>query len=282
MNQLEQGLWATIAAGAGPVMFARAFRDLRLRNMIQNTPTARIRSMAMGMVEVNGVITPRSHLIAPFSGRPCAHWQVEIATRSGTRQRGSWTTVHRNSSGNPFYLSDDTGVALIYPKSAEVQIAFGVEEETGGLGVPECYATYMKEQNLGLRVMWSLGAMRFRERVLEEQQQVYVLGRANPKPQSLTVSADVDVELARTGTDHAHSGMADLRARRLEGLDHKVTAVLRRGSGDPVFLISQKSERELSLMLGLRSAGFAIAGPVLTVVGLGWWLYRLSHGAFQK
>ena len=93
----------------------------------------------------------------------------------------SWSTVHRNRSGHPFYLRDDTGTALVYPQGAECHMPFGIEEHTHGLGVPEPYSGYMEQQGLVMRGVWALGPMRFRERVLEDDALVFVLGRAFPR-----------------------------------------------------------------------------------------------------
>src|SRR6185503_21272993 len=103
---------AGISLGVGPYLFARSFRDFRVQRLIQNTPTARIRSMAMGLVEVTGTVVGRSTVRAPFSGVACAYWQVDIATGGRGKQ---WRIVHRNASGSPFYLEDETGMALLYP-----------------------------------------------------------------------------------------------------------------------------------------------------------------------
>ncbi len=175
---------ATAALAAGPWLFWRSFRDLRTRRLIQNTPTARIRSMPMGLVELSGQVSPRSEIVAPFSGRTCAYWEVDVSTRS---RRNAWTVVHRNSSGHPFFLRDETGLALVYPRGAAVKINFGVEEECLGLSLPDCYAQYLKDQHLGLAGMWRLGTMRFRERTLEDGQAVFVMGSAMPRPQAVTV-----------------------------------------------------------------------------------------------
>ena len=56
------------AAVAGPVLLFCGFRALRLHRLIDNTPTVKVRSMAMGLVEVKGRIEERSRLTAPFSG----------------------------------------------------------------------------------------------------------------------------------------------------------------------------------------------------------------------
>ena len=217
MHSLELPFWASLALGAGPVLFWRSFRDLRVRRLVQNTPTSRIRSMSMGLVEINGEVSPRSELAAPFSGRACAYWQVDIATRS---RRNAWHVVHRNASGNPFFLRDETGLALVYPQGAAARLNYQVQEECLGISLPDVYATYLEEQRPAGSALWRLGSLRFRERVLEAGQRVYVLGTAQPRPQSVTIS--MDDELEATGTD-------DRRARRLHDLDHEARAVIRRG-----------------------------------------------------
>jgi hypothetical protein len=264
MHGLDLPFWAALALGSGPVLFWRSFRDLRVQRLIQNTPTSRIRSMPMGFVEICGEASPRSELAAPFSGRPCAYWQVDISTRS---RRNAWTVVHRNASGSPFFLRDETGVALVYPKDATVRLNFQVEEECVGISLPDCYAQYLDEQHPAGSVLWRVGSLRFRERVLEAGQRIYVMGTATPKPQSVTIS--MDDELEATGTD-------DRRALRLQTLDHEAQAVMRRGENESTYIISQQSERELTMQLGLRATAELVGGPALTLFGLAYWLHALS------
>ncbi len=262
----EMPLYATLALLGGLYLFFVGFRDLRRLRLIENTPTARIRSMAMGLVEVNGAIESRSNVFAPFSNRPCAYWQVEIAVRNG--RRNSWSTIHRNASGQPFYLRDDTGVALVYPHGAECSVPHAVEETANGLMMPDCYSDYMKEHGLWMRYVAGLSSFRFRERTLEGGERVYVLGTAMPRAQVLTVS---EIQLAATGTE-------DLRAERIRDRDHEVQATIRRGENEKTFLISRQSERSLTIQLRWKAPLHLVGGPILTVFGLGWWLVHLAAG----
>lgn len=260
----DAGLWAGLGVIAGPILFAHGFRDFRLRRLMLNTPTSRIRSMPMGLVEVSGTVEPRSGVIAPFSGRDCVYWELDIATRS---RRSGWAVVHRNASGHPFFLRDDTGVALVYPKGATTKLRPGMEEECSGIQLPDCYAQYMADQHLAFRGLWRAGAMRFRERVIETGQPVYVLGTATPRPNSVAISDDE--VLSATGTE-------DLRAQPLRVRDQETAAVIRRGEHQRTFVLSEESERELTLTLGVRSLGELFGGPVITLLGLGYWLMTLS------
>lgn len=269
MLAFEFPLYAALALGAGPWLFARAFRDFRTRRLIENTPTARIRSMAMGLVEINGEVVQRSEHVAPFSGLPCAYWEVDIATRG---RRNSWTIVHRDASGSPFFVRDDTGLALIYPHGADCRVRDQKEEVCLGIQLPDCYARYMDDRQLAFRHVWRLSTLRFRERLLEEGQRVYVLGTAMPRSQVIEISPEVALEA--TGTEGPHE-------RRIREFQHEAVSVVRRGDNERVFIISQQSERELTLTLGLRAWAELIGGPALTLFGIGYWLHVLaSRGRF--
>lgn len=263
---VETGFWALLALGAGPWLAWRGFRHLRLKRLMENTPTARIRSMAMGLVEINGRVETRSAVTAPFSGHTCAYWEVDIATHSGKR---GWRIVHRNRSGHPFYLRDATGVALVYPHDADCRLTFGVSEECMGISLPSCYAEYFEHEGLGASVLWRMGRLRFRERLLEPGQPIYVLGTAVPRA---TVSVVSDGEGMRaTGTE-------DLRAQHVSAVDHEVVATVRKGDHEPTFIISEQSERTMTTFTGIQAFAELIGGPLITLVALVYWIDHLAHG----
>jgi len=195
LHALDLPLFASLAFIAGPVLFARSFRDFRTQRLIQNTPTSRIRSMPMGLVEVQGGVVPRSTVMAPFSNRPCAYWEVDISTET---RRGQWHVVHRNHSGHPFFLH---------------------------------------------------------------------VGTAMPRSRALSVGEGD--ELQATGTEDPH-------AHRLRELSEQSSAVLRKGEIQDTFIISQQSQRDLTTSLSLRAIAELTGGPLLTLFGLGYWVYTLS------
>ncbi|MEO5616220.1 MAG: GIDE domain-containing protein [Candidatus Eisenbacteria bacterium] len=264
------GFFAAAALLGGPVWFLHGFQSFRRKRLIENTPTARIRSMAMGLVEVTGSVTGRSQLTSPFSGRPCAFWQVDVSSRASKR---GWRVVHSNQSGNPFFLRDETGVALVYPQGAECRVQFQLEEECSGIGLPACYGEYLKEHAPAHSTLWRIGGIRFRERILEDGQRAYLLGTAMPRSKAHMVS-DAE-ELVATGTD----GMWTVQHRHL---DESVVATIRRGTHEPTFIISQSSERELTFMLAAKAFGGMVGGPLAALLGLGYWLVVLAGKGWGK
>lgn len=262
MSDLRSHLYAAAAAVGGVVLFVRGFKVWRERRLIQDTPRARIRSMAMGLVEIEGTVEPRSVLAAPFSGHECAYWQVDISTRS----KDGWNVVHRNSSRHPFYLKDETGVALVYPEGSECKVNFGVEEVCHGPFLPDCYANYIKSERLTMVSVMSVGEMRFRERVMQAEQAVFVLGSAMPRARAVNLSGDDEVEA--TGTDGPQN--------RIASTDHQVAAVVRKGQNEPTFIISEQSQLAITLDLGTRALAQLIGGPILSLIGLAWWLLLMK------
>jgi len=272
-------VFAAMGALAGPALLARGFRDLRLKRLIQNTPTSRIRSMAMGLVEVNGAISCRSMVAAPFSGRPCACWNVDISVQG---RKNTWSVVHRATSGHPFFLSDETGVALVFPFGADCRVHFGVEEVCAGIALPECYSSYLSTLGGVRQYLWRTGTLRFRERILEEGARVYVMGTAVAPATALTVSVGGTTEAEGEEQELAATGTDEWRARRVRRGDRQVAAVIRRGDSEKTFVISQDSERDLTTGLGLMAFARLVGGPLIGLLGLGYWLHEFTAGAIPR
>ena len=65
--------WSCAGLGLGLVSFWKGFQTLQKRRLIQNTPTSKVRSLAMGLCEVYGQALPYKENIlkSPFSGADC-------------------------------------------------------------------------------------------------------------------------------------------------------------------------------------------------------------------
>lgn len=111
-------------SGALPALAAAlcgwgGFHFLRLKRQMENTPTSRARSVAMGMVEIQGRAIRRYALVSPMTHLACVYWRLEKFRRDQNEQ---WKSVGVSSSGPvPFELEDATGRITIDPRGASIR-----------------------------------------------------------------------------------------------------------------------------------------------------------------
>lgn len=98
------------------------WRELRL---IRNTPTSKIRSMAMGTVELKGTAEqgPEDMILeSPFSGEDCLFYRYQIEEYRQQGKNSSWVTISQGKEGVRFVLDDGTGEVIVDPDGAELEI----------------------------------------------------------------------------------------------------------------------------------------------------------------
>jgi len=98
--------------------FYYAFRNLLRARIIEDVPTARIRSAPQGYIELEGDAEagPDGPLSSPLTDSACCWFRYKIEKRQGK----DWSTLEEDSSAALFVLRDDTGVCLVRPENAEV------------------------------------------------------------------------------------------------------------------------------------------------------------------
>ena len=92
-----------------------------LMQKIKNTPTSKVRSAAVGLVELFGKARFKKEMHSPFAKKKCAYWRI-VAQYYRSGKHGGWRNMHRADSSTPFYLQDDTGRMLVDPRGAQVEI----------------------------------------------------------------------------------------------------------------------------------------------------------------
>lgn len=92
------------------------FGKWQTKRLIEDTPTEKVRSMAVGRTELAGVAEPDSGTIeAPFTDEECLHtdWEVEEWRKDPDDDDYDWETVAKGARSVPFYLDDGTGRVLV-------------------------------------------------------------------------------------------------------------------------------------------------------------------------
>jgi len=181
----------------GIFFFYRGLSTLRLKRLIENMPTSKVRSIAMGMVEVYGEARPcNGRLRSPFSGSDCVYYRytIEEYRRSGKSSR--WVTVRKGQSNNCFYLKDDTGAVLVNPEGASIEIPMDNEYSSGwGNDPPHCVNAFMIENGISHDSFLGFNKkMRFREYYIAPGDPLYVMGTAAENPSADPERLDVGAE----------------------------------------------------------------------------------------
>jgi hypothetical protein len=223
------------------------FSLLRRKRLIENTPTSKIRSLAIGLVEIYGKVMPEKSnkkseeqiLIAPFSGKKCVYYNVEIEeyrrvkTKEGYEDK--WVVVHSSESRIPFCVKDETGSVLVNPESANIDIPITFEEDSGrGKNPDKNIIEYLKNKNLNFESFFGMNKrMRFKEISLPLNDSVYIIGDAT----SLNNQSEISSE----------------------------KIVIKKKNWQSFFYISDKPEKEILSKLNWQSGVMIVLGVVILI-----------------
>jgi len=155
----------------GVFIFAVGFYGFKRKRLIENTPTSKIRSLAMGLVEIYGDVIPAQGktLVSPLTQKNCVYYHYlveryeEHYNSSTKKTEGRWVTVQNEKHSIPFDLQDETGMVLVDPNQASIQISKNYETRQGN--------------------------MRYTEWYIEPNEKLYILGTAGENPNRIEDSA---------------------------------------------------------------------------------------------
>ena len=122
-------LWGLVPMAAGLYFFARGFGVLARRRLITSTPQSKIRSAAVGLVEVSGLAVGPHTVHAPISGLPCFYYRTIAWEHKDSGRSNDWQKVAEEILYLPFFLDDGTGKLLIDPRGAELDLHRDVRHE---------------------------------------------------------------------------------------------------------------------------------------------------------
>lgn len=219
-----------------------AFRSLRRKRLVDDTPTSRTQGVFIGLVELKGTAESESPLTSYLAGVRCIlyswqvreHWSRTVTetyrdaqgrTQTRTRTESGWTEVAKGGESAPFYLRDDTGVIRIVPEGASIH---GVKtlDETCSRENPLYYGKGPAHE-----VANSTHRRQFVETAIPVGASLYVMGQARERQ---------DV----------------------------VAAEIARDKEAPLFVISTQSEKQVSAGYGRWSVFWVALGLVLVLGGV--------------
>jgi hypothetical protein len=123
--ETEFATYSVMLTGAGLYLFYSGFQDLKAKRIIENIPTSKIDTGAVGSnVEIKGVIDSKVQpsVQAPVSGQDCLFFSIEIQEEVRSKDHTYWKTLDQFYSHDGFYLNDGSGArALVYVQGAEIK-----------------------------------------------------------------------------------------------------------------------------------------------------------------
>jgi hypothetical protein len=269
----RHGLYDAAAALGGAAIIVLGFVLLRRKRLMENMPTSRIRSVAMGFAELAGTAKAKGALAAPFSDIPCVYFRY-LVEQEKTRRRGgrSWETIDRGESAEPFHLQDPTGTILVDPAGAETVLARSfrkTDREGGWFSRRKRYTEWWIVA--GQKVFVAGTVRRLRDMALERKVALHDrLRELKRDPQRLSAfDGDRDGQVSTEEWGNAVRAVQDEVVR--DAASGRAAApeddiLIGKGSDETTFLIADRGEKTLLGRLALQAVAALAGGAGMVVV----------------
>jgi len=232
---------------AGTYAFLCGLRKLRLSRYLRNVPRSKIRSAAIGPVELCGTAVGPYTVVPPNEGLEClCYWRVTEAK-----------TVQFISA--PLYLDDGTGTVMVAPRALDMSLISALLE-------PGIYGAVRPGQSI-----FVLGAF---------QQNPWAKEACNPNRDELSrigpgFVSKAEADILRASASPLYNALEGEESNR--EFDLFPPKILMKGNGP--FVISEKSQRDVLAQRSLKMYGGIWGGPVLALLGIAvllifgtaWW-----------
>ena len=205
MADIRLVLFSAIGLACGILLFFKGFIWFRQKKLIEALPTSKIRSIAMGIVEIFGEVTPLkgSTLKSPFSNNDCVYYKYTIEEYRKSGKSSKWVIINQNEARTHFFLKDDTGTVLIDPKGADISIPIDKEFSSGfGKDPAPQITSFLKKSNMSFEGLFGMNkTMRYREYFIAPKDKLYIIGTAKDNPYVNEASASKGHDDIMIGAD---------------------------------------------------------------------------------
>ncbi len=213
----------------GPIVLMWGLRKLREKRLMENIATSKVRSAAIGLIELSGIARPRVIQKAPVSQRDCCWWNCEVQELRSSGKSSRWVTLRSMGSHDLFYLDDLTGKVLINPLNADLRVL----SETTALNAATRTQLAPVLQGWGLNDMnWFGGMKRMRlvEQSIPDGAPLYIMGQL--------------VSTGESSGDQRARLMAHLRAAKADARLMTAADLNKDGQVDPAEWDALRAEQE--------------------------------------
>ena len=209
----ELAILSLLAIGGGLYFFVSGFRLVARRRLLLTTPTSKIRSAALGLVEVNGMAAGPHTIVAPVTGKPCFLYQTTVwQQREG--KTVEWDKIAEETLHLPFFIDDATGQLLVEPLGADLDLHRDFREEYAssffssslsldGDGVPPRVSVFLSRHGVA-----PARRLRVEERSIKPEDALFIAG-------TLTENPGVQVRSFSPRSDYPNNAAPDNASEQL-------------------------------------------------------------------
>lgn len=226
---------AFIAMAGGLYFCVVGFHLVAHKRLLLGTPTSKIRSAALGLVEVNGIAVGPHTIAAPISGKPCFLYRTTAWQRSEDKK--NWEKLAEETLHLPFFLDDSTGQMLIEPLGADLDLHRDFHEEYDATffskrmeDVPPRLMVFLSRHGIS-----PVRPVRIEEWSIKPEDPLFIAGTLseNPGVQVRPVSPRTDGESNVPEIIRLHGGAAPSSTREMSQQAKIAAALTRAGIAKP-------------------------------------------------
>lgn len=237
------------------IILRLAFQHIRHGRLIEDTPTAKLRSAAQGYVEIQGHqnIFTQAVTCSPYSQDICTWYEVKLEQHVRSGKNSYWHTIDHRYCQNPIYVYDGTGECIVCP-DPKTKIYTSFYRSWHGFSP----RATKPPKNIVMKILSWFGSYRFSERLLLPETPIYVIGML------ATYSLDNAAMLSKFGIYAEHlSQWQDEQVKVISSLDLP--------SRRP-FIVSAQSQAKITSQYRWGSRFYLVL--FLLFLGLSFWTFQ--------
>lgn len=244
LEQHEYWIILAIACVLALAAFYYAARCWRRARLIEDVPTAKVRSAHQGYVELegDGRLMNGTPIIAPLTNKQCVWYRYKIErketrhTNNGTQTK--WVTEREETSDNLFHLHDETGFCVVDPEGAEVTCDDKVQWYGHASWPTDAPALF---GGSGVSGLLESGRYRYTEWLVLPNQPLYIIGQFQSMSPAQQYSVnEITRDLIRTWKKDPSSMLERFDANGDGKIDHDEWELVRKSAK----MHAQKEHRE--------------------------------------
>ncbi len=228
----------------GLLLFYNSFKQWQKKRIIENIPTSIIKSAAMGLVEIYGVVKCNNTINSPNSGKECVYYEYALSDDDIR------LADQENIGKCEFFLEDESGQVLVVPDNAKMKLS------------PGCIHEYEHKTNIIINDQQSpyYSCHIHKEYLIIPGDKVYVMGTLTNKNTYFSNYQQEPINKTKTSLI-VHQGKG-------------------KPEGEDIFIISDESEKILLESLSVQIVYRLIIGVLLIIASL--ILLVIYYGRYQE